>query len=746
MKTLPLRIVLSSIVCLALLAGFSTSGAQAPTSPPPPDDGAEIPELEMAPMRSGAPMEPSHGNGYILPPMDLSHLTGQRMMGAAAPQDLPDEFDWRDKGGTNYVTAVKDQANCGSCYAFGAIANIESKLLIDGEGTFDFSENNAKECNWRELNNFQYLGVPFGSCDGGNAGMMANLFSQKGTVLESCDPYQDSDVSCKSTCAYQKTVLDWRVISGNVVPNTEVLKQYIYDNGPVITVMYADSGQGFNSSYDGSYTFNYTTPGDSLNHCVTIVGWSNNLPSVPGGTGPADGWIVKNSWGTGWGDSGYFYITYGAANIGMSSSYVHDLQDYDNNGDIWYYDDDGWWTSYGESGGGNTTAWGLAKFTPNSNTNVTRVEFWTADVTTDVDVYLYDGFDGTTLSGKLAEVLNNSFSEAGYHSVALSSPVAVTTGDVVVAVVKFTNQSYGYPIVVDQNGPTETGRTYISTSGSTGSWTDLGTVLSSDVGIRLRTSTSTPDDLDKFVYLPLVLRGYPPPQTVELSPKQDATVLQGAPTVNFGSTTDMWVGYDHCEGPEGLKISRSLVRFDLTSIPAGASIEDATLYLRLVNSCDIGERTHTATVYRTTSDWSSSSVTWNSRPGYGEAYGSASIPSRTYTWYSFDVTNLVSGWVGGSFPNYGMTIRGPESSGNDSARLGFATMNSSGTTYDPYLEITYVGTTTAAQYAPTVTSETTSTDECGPAVRDLLDLPGSPRHTLGYGVYEAVSNPTCSPD
>jgi C1A family cysteine protease len=441
----------------------------------------------MAPLRPGALELPPPGTGFIPPPMDLSHLTGQRMFWRLAPQALPDVFDWRNKGGNNYVTSVKDQGACGSCYAFGSLGNVESKLLIDAAGTFDFSENNAKECNWRELNNFQYPnpGDYWGSCDGGNYYMLASLFSQKGTVLESCDPYVASDVSCTSSCPYQKTLLDWRIISGNAVPNTDVLKQYIYDNGPVYTTLYADSGEGFNSSYDGSYTFNYTTPGSATNHAVVIVGWSNNLPPVPGGTQPADGWIVKNSWGAGWGAGGYFYITYGAANIGMWSSFIHGWQDYDTNGAIWYYDDDGWWSSWGY---GDTTAWGLDKFVSPSNTNVTQVEFWTTDATTDVDVYIYDGFDGTTLGNLLASKENSAFDEAGYHSVALDSPLAVSSSDDVVVVVKFTNASYGYPIATDPHGTVETGRTYMSHWGS--SWSEMGVNHDTDVAIRLRTSTS----------------------------------------------------------------------------------------------------------------------------------------------------------------------------------------------------------------------------------------------------------------
>lgn len=194
------------------------------------------------------------------------------------------------------------------------------------------------------------------------------------------------------------------------------------------------------------------------------------------------------------------------------------------------------------------------------------------------------------------------------------------------------------------------------------------------------------------VYLPLVIRNYPPVVLpAKLYPAADATVLEGYPTSNLGSTTDMWVGYDHCE--DNGKTARSLLRFDLSTIPAGTSISSARLYLNLVDSCDIGERTHTATVYRVSSAWSAGTVTWNNKPAYAESYGSSAIPSRTWGWYSFDVTNLVRGWVNGSFPNYGLMVRGPESSDTSSARLGFATMEESGTTYDPYLSFTYTSMT-----------------------------------------------------
>ena len=640
-KTIAVTILLLSVFLFLTIGGTTVAWPERSV----PLDETSL--LQEAPTRQPPLDQPSQRTGYIPPPMDLSHLKGDQMPDGVSAQALPSAWDWRQAG---MVTSVKNQKNCGSCYAFAAIANIESRLLktggagaaIAGIDAPDRSENNAKECNWREVNN--YSGGT--SCDGGNAHDVANLVSQKGTVLESCDPYQDRNVNCKSTCQYQETLLDWWIISGNTVPATNVLKAYIQKYGPVFTTLYAGDlysrpWENELKNYNGSYTLHNTSTRDP-NHAVLIVGWNDSLQHA-GGTG---GWIVKNSWGTDWGgtcgygaDRGYFTIAYGSASIGTASSMMYGWQPYDPDGGLLHYDQAGWTTGWRNFG--SRTLWGLVKFYPTKNTYASRVEFWTTDVTTDVDVYIYGDFDGNGPRNLRWSQLNLSFDEAGYHSVPVSPPLPVWAGNDVVAVVKFTIKSYGYPVPADDIGPSVRQRTYISATGADGTWDDLGVLSNDDVAIRLRTSdsalttrtptstptrtptrtptptaTRTPFTVTSRVLLPILFR---PRQTGTPTP----TPQHGARTITLQNGLD---GYSGCtdarmsaEGADrnfaedDLRVGArqgvaSLIRFDLTGIPSNATILSAVLS---VHSSGGEGSPGDAQVFVVWREWNEAQATWN---------------------------------------------------------------------------------------------------------------------------------------
>ena len=476
---------------------------------------AQVPEpiAKVAP-KVTKPINPP-GTGFVPPDVDLSHLEptlAKRAKELTVMQ--PAAFDWRTTG---KVTSVTNQSSCGSCYAFASIGCFESKILIDTSATYNLSENHAKEC---------YYTSP--SCAGGNFYQTACLFSQTGTQLETDNPYVAAVDTCNTgpSYPYQQTLLDWCIITGAAVPTTNVLKNYIMNNGPVYAslyvglgpIAYPPSGTPWYiefSGYNGGLGLGNRLETGTVNHAVLIVGWDDTKQyDLHPRDGSPDGigcWIIKNSWGSnltggGWGETcgfgtetGYFYIDYGSADVGQYSSFIDGWQNYDSNGSIEYFDEAGWGSLvWGYS---STTCWGLCRYTITGDTKATAIEFWTNDSTTDVDVYLYDSFNTSTgtLGALLTSSLNNSFSEPGYHSVSIT-PTDIGPGShsEAVAVVKITNTFGISPIQADfgNGAPVETQRCYISPSGVDGSWyqTSTDATYPSDICVRLRTSTATAID------------------------------------------------------------------------------------------------------------------------------------------------------------------------------------------------------------------------------------------------------------
>ena len=398
--------------------------------------------------------------GYVGPPHDLSHIQpyqdpGNMLMAPAA------SWDWRSMSG---VTPVRNQNPYGTCWAFAALADLESKVLISESVVYDYSELNIQSCN-----------VTSTDCNaGGNAWMSTNYLALLGSVDESCDTYPGgcpAPTCINPACSYLKQVTEWKVIANDV----DAIKAAVQTYGPVYTSMYA-SFPGF-STYDGTGCMSYAGT-EPTNHGVLIVGWDDDLCGA--GVG---GWIVKNSWGSAWGDNGYFYIEWGSASIGSNSNVITGFKDYDPNMTTYYYDDWGWWSSIGFQDGND---FAVVEITPQAaGEYVHSLHFWATASPTTYTVSLYDNFNGTNMpTTLLAGPFTATVDEAGYYTIDLPVPVAVSAGDAVYIYADLYTGTYDYPIPYDDSGPMETNKSYISSTGSSFAALDAGNYNYGDIGLR----------------------------------------------------------------------------------------------------------------------------------------------------------------------------------------------------------------------------------------------------------------------
>jgi PKD repeat protein len=235
---------------------------------------------------SDVPMENLCG---LVEPPDWRQ-TGKFDGGGKGIDAAPASWDWRTQG---VVTNIQNQGSCGSCWAFGTIGSYESCVAVAGGGLDNLSEEWLLDCNT--------LGY---DCGGGWWGY-PDMYD--GVPLESCYPYVGSAGTCNTSCTKYHPMADWYYVgSSSGVPSTTDIKNAMYEQGPLSVAVCVDS---YFQSYSGGI-FSHTSSGQ-VNHAVILVGWNDS-----GGY-----WIMKNSWGTGWGESGYMRIEYGANSIGYAASY-----------------------------------------------------------------------------------------------------------------------------------------------------------------------------------------------------------------------------------------------------------------------------------------------------------------------------------------------------------------------------------------------------------------------------------------
>jgi cathepsin B len=208
--------------------------------------------------------------------------------------DVPSTFDSRDKWG-KCVHPIRDQARCGSCWAFGASEALSDRICIASGGSVDviLSPEDLVACDGWNM-----------GCNGGILPWAWSYLTKTGAVTDDCFPYSSADGSvpkCSKKCADGSDYKKYKCKSGSVVEakGVQQIKTEILNSGPVETgfTVYED----FMSYSSGVYRH---VSGDQLGgHAVKIVGWGDGY------------WICANSWGTGWGETGFFNIAFGECGI-----------------------------------------------------------------------------------------------------------------------------------------------------------------------------------------------------------------------------------------------------------------------------------------------------------------------------------------------------------------------------------------------------------------------------------------------
>jgi len=193
---------------------------------------------------------------------------------------LPDSVDWRNKGA---VTPVKNQGNCGSCWSFSATGVLEGFYFVNNGKLLSFAEQQLVDCD-TDINQ---------GCNGGLAYRAVAYVAQKGIELESDYPYTAKDGSCKYDAS---KALKFAGGYSMVTPQSSDQLKAALVNSPVAVSVQADQDV-FQFYKSGVVTKNC---GASLNHAVLAVGYQKLALT--------DAFIVKNSWGTSWGQDGYIYL------------------------------------------------------------------------------------------------------------------------------------------------------------------------------------------------------------------------------------------------------------------------------------------------------------------------------------------------------------------------------------------------------------------------------------------------------
>lgn len=374
---------------------------------------------------------------------------------------LPARYNLAENG---FVTDVKNQQDSGNCWAFAALASLETCVLKASNKTFNFSVENMK--NLIEM--YSAYGWKMETNEGGYNGMpMGYLASWLGPVNATLDPFDDKGTLSPLLDSEMHIQNIYVLPARTSYTDNDAIKEAILKYGGLYASYYHSAG--YLNSKTNAYYDPYTGNG---NHAITVVGWDdnyskNNFYTAPAGDGA---FIVKNSWGSSWGDNGYFYISYydrvlfAVNKDNQAFTYIlNDTVRYTKN---YQYDVAGM-TDYLITG--KKTVWYQNIYNATGNEAIAAVStFFNTTVDYEISIYVNDVLQLTQ---------NGRHEGSGYYTIPLKEYVPVTVGDIFKIVVKLANPQNGYAAVPISEQLSTTrcyyapGVSYFSNDGK--KWTDL---------------------------------------------------------------------------------------------------------------------------------------------------------------------------------------------------------------------------------------------------------------------------------
>ncbi len=363
----------------------------------------------------------------------------------------PSSFDLRDINGHSYIGTVRDQGSCGSCYAFGALAAAESVYnrhhsLYD-TAAIDLSESFI-------IWSLSPLYEGFDGCNGASwdyeelTGIV-----EHGVPLEADFPYVTSDPGPDNHHwdAPRTSFAEWYRIPPNDI---ETAKRVIQNLGVVDAAVLVD---GDFDGYTGGIFQNTNTVIDdivpyysSTNHAVSLVGWEDD----PGDAGMGY-WILRNSWGTGWGEDGYMRIRYTSAKASMEVSYILDAP---WSGEDVHRENAGEVQAVPWSAGGTTNAHAVDIWTGTASSVInTGVLSATAAADTDLatarGVYLWGGPQGSvTNQGLINSTAGSLQNQAISYGICAQAYEVQNAGQIFASATAANDQALAYGILLFNGG------------------------------------------------------------------------------------------------------------------------------------------------------------------------------------------------------------------------------------------------------------------------------------------------------